>query len=96
MQTIEYRVRPVTRYIVTRWEGDPDGASAASSQIGTEYANAETAYEVGYALCRAEHERLGWPIGDERIKYPRHPNEEATNLAGATVGDRFPLSRNAA
>lgn len=94
MQIIEYRVRPVTRYIVTRWEGDNDpvAKSAASRQIGNEYANAETAYEVGYALCRAEHERLGWPTGDDRIKYPGHPNEEATNLAGVAIGDKFPLN----
>lgn len=76
MQKIEYRVRPVTRFIVTRWEREEsdDGlASTAGSsrQIGNEYANAETAYEVGYALCRAEHERLGYPPDDARITYPQ-------------------------
>lgn len=35
-----------------------------------EYDNADVAYQVGYALCKAEHDRLGWPIDDERIKYP--------------------------
>lgn len=77
---IEYRVKPVTRFIVTRWEDplsdkpEPHNVACAR-QIGNEYANADMAYEVGYALCRAEHERLGWPIADERIQYPRHPNE---------------------
>lgn len=64
---IEYRVRPVTRYIVTRFEESERGGS--SGQLG-EYDNNQVAFEVGYALCCAEHERLGWPPGDERIKYP--------------------------
>lgn len=93
MLTIEYRVRPVTRYIVTRWEGDDDPKQAqanGSRQIGNEYANAETAYEVGYALCKAEHDRLGWPPGDERIKYPGQ--HLAGSILGAAAGDEFPPS----
>lgn len=70
---IEYRVREVTRYYITRFEDDGKG-SAGVSTLG-EYSNPDTAYEVGYALCKAEHERLGFPLGDERIQYPRHPNE---------------------
>lgn len=67
---IEYRVRPVTRYIVTRFEAPrPDTRAMGSSQHG-EFDNFETAYAVGYALCKAEHDRLGWPPGDERIQYP--------------------------
>lgn len=66
---IEYRVREVTRYYVTRFEDDGKGR-AGSSSFG-EYGNPETAYEVGYALCKAEHERLGFPPDDERIQYPR-------------------------
>lgn len=74
MDKIEYRVRPVTRYVVTRYEQLDNGASnsGGSSVIG-EYDNAEKAYEVGYAVCKAEHDRLGWPPGDERIKYPDRP-----------------------
>lgn len=64
---IEYKVRPVTRYVVTRYERR--GNAGGSEQQG-EFDNAATAYAVGYALCRAEHERLGWPVGDERIQYP--------------------------
>lgn len=70
---IEYRVRPVTRFIVTRYEqsaANSDGSSSCgSSQLG-EYDSAAVAYQVGYALCKAEHQRLGWPIDDGRISYP--------------------------
>lgn len=65
---IEYRVRPVTRYIVTRYAVDAERREA--TQHG-EFDNFETAYEVGYALCKAEHGRLGWPLDDNRIQYPR-------------------------
>lgn len=63
-EKIEYRVRPVTRYIVTRYE-EPGGSSFKG-----EFGSYEAAYAVGYALCKDEHERLGWPIADERIRYP--------------------------
>lgn len=74
-ELIEYRVRPVTRYIVTRFESHdhPDGRSGGGSRPLGEFDSADTAYEVGYALCKAEHDRLGWPPGDERIQYPRDP-----------------------
>lgn len=75
MELIEYRVRPVTRYIVTRFERSESVngmCSGGSSSLG-EYENGDTAYAVGYALCKAEHERLGYPIGDERIQYPLMP-----------------------
>lgn len=65
---IEYRVRPVTRYVVTRYEHNEAGQSISST--AGEYDNAASAYDVGYALAKAEHDRLGWPPGDERIKYP--------------------------
>ena len=65
---IEYKVRPVTRYVVTRYESR--GRAGGSEQHG-EFDNADTAFAVAYALCRAEHERLGWPVGDERIQYPQ-------------------------
>ena len=65
---IEYKVRPVTRYVVTRYEGN--GSVGTCEQRG-EFDNVETAHAVAYALCRAEHERLGWSVGDERIQYPQ-------------------------
>ena len=74
MEKIEYRVRPVTRYVVTRYHQElaSDGTAGNNGGVQTlgEYPNQELAYEVGYALCKQEHARLGWPPGDERIKYP--------------------------
>lgn len=83
MLKIEYRVRPITRYIVTRYERQDheNGKCSGSSSGHGEFDNEETAYQVAYALARAEHDRLGWPIGDERIQYPRHPSEEGSTQA---------------
>ena len=78
MKTIEYRVRPVTRYVVTRFEGFPAPLeSKGSCTTKGEFENHATAYSVAYALCKEEHERLGYPAGDERIQYPdnRTPKE---------------------
>ena len=66
---IEYRVIPVTRYTITRYSESLDGASGGVSTKG-EYSNEEVAYEVAYALCKAEHERLGLPVGSDLVKYP--------------------------
>jgi hypothetical protein len=77
-ERIEYRVRPVTRYIITRYEetGQGEGRSAAACGTRGEYDNADTAYEVGYALARADAERLGCDPGDMRVIYPEHPDRE--------------------
>lgn len=95
--TIEYRVRPVTRYIVTRFEA---GENCGSSSQHGEFDNPEVAYQVGYALCKAEHDRLGYLPGDERIRYPEDPRllgvqrgvvgALSTGLGGQA--DSFPLS----
>jgi hypothetical protein len=79
-QKIEYRVRPVTRYYVTRWY---QGAAASGCDGLGEFDSEQTAYEVGYALAKAEHDRLGWPPGDERMRYPSHPNLSAADLRSA-------------
>ena len=76
---IEYKVRPITRYVVTRYETHPDyaenqGAADARSVAKGEYQNADVAFEVATALCKAEHDVLGYGPGDERIKYPVHPH----------------------
>lgn len=68
MEKIEYRVRPVVRFVVTRYEQSGDGSASVDTR--GEYDNVEMAYEVGYALCKADHDLLGWPPGDERIQYP--------------------------
>ena len=74
MEQIEYRVRPVTRYIVRRFRGEESGGGMVST-IG-EYDNADVAYQVGYACCKAEHDKLGWPLDDMRIQYPRSITEQ--------------------
>mgnify|MGYP001591350541 CR=1 FL=1 len=70
MENIEYRVRPVTRYVITRYEDQLENGTASIRTLG-EYENQEVAQEVGYALCKAEHERLGLAPGDPRIIYPQ-------------------------
>ena len=80
-ELIEYRLRPVTRYVVTRFERSADGKAANSMPIGPEFDNSDTAYQVAYAMAKMDHERMGWPIDDERIQYPRLPNEESAQPA---------------
>ena len=74
---VEYRVRPVTRYIVTRYDEQRDDdartASGGSTQCGT-FENGETAYHVAYALCRQEHHASGEPIDSENFIYPDIPD----------------------
>ncbi len=67
---LEYRIVPVTRFIVTRFR--QDGKAGSSSQHG-EFDNPDTAYAVAYALCQKEHGDLGWLADDARVQYPRHP-----------------------
>lgn len=81
---VEYRVREVTRYIVTRFHSTENGAGV--DQKG-EYDNGIVAYEVAYALCRAEHDQLGWAPGDERITYPSpipEPGQRAVSALGGS------------
>lgn len=73
---VEYRVREVTRYFITRQFESEGGLTGGNEQKG-EYDNFEVAYEVATALCKAEHERLGYSLADERIKYPTRPSEQA-------------------
>lgn len=89
---IEYRVRPITRYVVTRYEATSDGSSV---ETRGEYENATGAYEVGYALCKAEHDRLGWQPGDERIQYPKRDadaviaSSDGTAQSSSNASGRF-------
>ena len=75
-EKIEYRVRPVTRYIVTRFE--QGNFAGVVREIG-EFDNHDTAYAVGYGLAKNEHDRLGWPIDDMRIKYPDPPGSDTAS-----------------
>jgi hypothetical protein len=74
---IEYKIRLATRYVVTRFErrGLPGNPDASMSSVCGEFDNSGAAYQVAYALAKVDHERMGWPIADERIQYPRHPDE---------------------
>lgn len=67
---IEYRVRPVTRYQVTRYYAD--GTSGCCESKGM-FDNGEVAYQVAYALAKDEAERLKLLPGDERIVFPNIP-----------------------
>ena len=66
-ELVENRVREVKRYVVTRFE---QSGREGSSSVHGEFDNFDVAYQVGYALCKAEHDRLGYPPCDERIQYP--------------------------
>lgn len=72
-EKIEYRVRMVPRYIVTRYE---ETERTGGTSTKGEYDNSEVAFEVAYALCKSEHQALGWPPADERIQYPRRYEED--------------------
>ncbi len=67
---IQYRVRPVTRYLVTRFEHQDDSRPGRVVEKG-EYENAQTAFEVAKALCKAEHDAAGTAIDDPNFIYPR-------------------------
>ncbi len=76
--TIEYRVKRVERFIVTRHEDT--GTTVATRQIGKEFDHFETAFEVATALARAEQERLGLPPGDGGVIFPNAENDFARGL----------------
>lgn len=61
---VEYRVRPVTRYIVTRHDKD-----TGSTHVG-EYPSAEVAHSVGHAMCDAERIKAGEPLDSPAFVYP--------------------------
>lgn len=71
VRLIEYRVKPTQRFVVTRYYQTTAGSGVKT--IG-EYPSGETAYAVGYAMARQEHENMGWLPGDSRIQYPEDPS----------------------
>ncbi len=68
---VQYRVTPLVRFQVTRYHETVGGKTGGNEQKGI-YDNADVAYEVAYALCKEEHARLGFPLGDGRVQYPRN------------------------
>lgn len=77
---IEYKVRKVTKFIVTRYEENDSGNVGSSTQHG-EFDNEETAYAVGYALAQADQTRLEIPLGDTRIMFPSSPGFDFVGAA---------------
>jgi hypothetical protein len=76
---LEYRVKEVTRFIVTRYHSDGGGSSVEGRG---EYGNPDIAFEVAYALCKRDHDLLGWPLGDDRIRYPSRIDVHASPIPG--------------
>lgn len=66
---VEYRVRPVTRYIVTRYEQSPCGSTGGSSTSG-EFERFDTAHAVATALCDHERVKAGAPLDSPDFLYP--------------------------
>lgn len=69
MKDIEYRLRPVTRYVITRYENQGENGTAAIRTIG-EFDNQRDAFDVGTALCRNEFLGADLMPGDKFI-YPQ-------------------------
>lgn len=89
---VQYRLRTVTRYVVTRYESEVSedrrsGTVGTSEQRG-EYDNAATAYAVAYALCKAEHDAAGAPPGSMDFIYPEEP-ARAVSTQAACIGNIY-------
>lgn len=76
MERIEYSIRPVPRFAVTSFRRNEEGTCALGNH--GEFADEETAFQVGCALAKAEQEREGWGPFDERIQFPTRPSEATT------------------
>lgn len=80
MSTVEIRVRPVTRYVVTRFESS--GAGASSSRLG-EFDNTANADRVAMAIKQMEpHARVVTSDGQVH-----DPVETVYAVIGRTVGE---------
>lgn len=69
---VEYRVRPITRYVVTRYHEahEEGGNQACGCETRGEYDNADVAFEVAYALCKSEHDASDEDVGSMNFIYP--------------------------
>lgn len=70
---IEYRVKPITRYLVTRFASLPghDNKTGLVTERG-QFDSYQTAHDVAYAMCKLEHDVAGTPPDDPSFQYPRH------------------------
>lgn len=74
-EKIEYRVRPVTRYLITRFHQEEydNGRCSGGCEERGEFDNPDIAYNVAYALALKDRDDLGWAPGDDRMQFPEHP-----------------------
>lgn len=70
---IQYKVKPITRYIVTRYQ---NGANTGSVTERGQFDSYDTAYDVAYAMCKLEHDMAGTGPDDADFQYPRHKSDE--------------------
>ena len=75
---VQYRVRAINRFVVTRYHESEGGSVGGVDTKGT-YDNPEVAHEVAYALCKAEHDAAGTPPDDPNFQYPESPNPSLSN-----------------
>lgn len=75
---IEYKIRPVTRFVVTRFEQDADGMRECTTR--GEFDNEQVAYDVGYALAKLDADNLKLPPDDMTVIFP-----EAVGSIGQTL-----------
>ena len=80
---IEYRVRPVTRFIVTRFHQADNGRSEGSEAFG-EYGNELRAYEVMMALARSEKNPYVVYVGGNAADVP---NQCLADMDGLSKGE---------
>lgn len=73
MKVIEYKVRPVTRYIVTRFEDEDNLGSSTSCG---EFDQEEAALRVGFALARNDLDHYGFG-GKAKVSFPDAPADWA-------------------
>lgn len=72
---VEYKVRPVTRFIVTRYKSEtypPESklGSTGTSEVKGEFDNFKTAHAVAYALAKQEAFNLNLSPLDDTVIYP--------------------------
>jgi len=72
----EFRILPVTRYILTKYVKNKDAMPNGGSSVIGEYDNHNVAYEVGTALAKAEQQHLGDSPFSNDVIFPEHPNQE--------------------
>lgn len=67
-KTVEYRVRPVTRYIVTKFAAEEiaPGCGAVGSSVIGEFENQKRAVLVSEALSRQDGHPVKWEPMDEQ------------------------------